>query len=392
MAIIKKASAAVLAVVCVAVATLGGIMTVHAYQGVLKSRVAELAAARQEASVTLQEARAAGLSTTPLANALATPAPPLGDRVALLITGGSGPNSWTTEATLLKADAAALQPALAQWKSGMGAIKSERSILAAAFANLQKQLPQTASAIATRSHGLLLTGSVPTPEQPAALAALKSNVAWADTLISAASSAKNTITQSQSLLSQATQLKIATTGVPSALAALQAVYTSSTDPVSITNAVSTYENSSAVNLLQAEVRAADPGPGKVIVIRLAAQSLTAYDNGKVVLETPVTTGRPGLTTPIGVDTIGYHESPYLFISPWPPSSPYWYEPTWVTWVMEFHAGGYFIHDAWWEPNSVYGPGSEYGPDASHGCVQTPHAAMQFLYSWTPNGTTVVVAP
>ncbi|MCL4544731.1 MAG: L,D-transpeptidase, partial [Chloroflexi bacterium] len=88
----------------------------------------------------------------------------------------------------------------------------------------------------------------------------------------------------------------------------------------------------------------------------------------------------------------WHASPYVFISPWPKSSPFWYPRSKVKWVMHFHSEGYFIHDAPWEPNSVYGPGSENGPDASHGCVQVPHTAMKFLYTWTPNGTTVVIAP
>ncbi|MHB1525809.1 MAG: L,D-transpeptidase [Candidatus Dormibacteria bacterium] len=137
--------------------------------------------------------------------------------------------------------------------------------------------------------------------------------------------------------------------------------------------------------------AADPGPGKVIVISLSAQSLTAYDNGQVVLTTPITTGMPGLRTPTGIFSIHWKQTPYLFISPWPQGSRYYYPPSWTTWVMNFLTGGYFIHNAPWEPASAYGPGSENGPDASHGCVHVPYSAMQFLFGWTPDGTRVVVA-
>ncbi len=146
----------------------------------------------------------------------------------------------------------------------------------------------------------------------------------------------------------------------------------------------------ALSYLQA--LAAHPGPGRVIVIHLVAQSLTAYDSGQAILTTPVTTGRRYLRTPVGVDTITWHASPYLFISPWPRSSPFWYPRSWVHWVLHFHSGGYFIHDAPWEPNWAYGPGSENGPYSSHGCVQVPYTPMRFLYRWATNGTRVIIVP
>jgi lipoprotein-anchoring transpeptidase ErfK/SrfK len=133
------------------------------------------------------------------------------------------------------------------------------------------------------------------------------------------------------------------------------------------------------------------GIGKVIVVDLATQSLTAYDSGQVVLAAPVTTGMPGLRTPTGTFSIHWKATPYLFISPWPKGSPYYYSPEWATWVMNFLSGGFDIHDAPWEPASAFGPGSENGPYASHGCVHVPYIAMQFLFAWSPDGTTVVIA-
>ncbi len=132
-------------------------------------------------------------------------------------------------------------------------------------------------------------------------------------------------------------------------------------------------------------------PGKSIYISLSLQEMVFYDNGCAVRATPVTTGRALLRTPTGTYHIFDKQSPYVFISPWPPGSPFWYPTSPVNWVMEFDQGGYYIHDAPWEPTSVYGPGSQNGPDASHGCVQTPGAVMAWAYSWTPMGTTVVVA-
>ncbi len=132
--------------------------------------------------------------------------------------------------------------------------------------------------------------------------------------------------------------------------------------------------------------------GKSIYISLSLQEMVFYDNGCAVKATPVTTGRPLLRTPTGTFHIFDKQTPYVFISPWPPGSPFWYPTSPVNWVMEFDQGGYYIHDAPWEPTSEYGPGSEnIVPQASHGCVQTPGAVMAWAYPWTPMGTPVVIA-
>ncbi len=133
------------------------------------------------------------------------------------------------------------------------------------------------------------------------------------------------------------------------------------------------------------------GPdAKAVVIRLEDQTLTAYLNGKPILHTPVTTGRPALPTPVGSYRIQAAYSPYTFISPWPKGNPYWYPPTPVDWAMPFYDGD-FIHNDPAEPASAFGRGSENGPYASHGCVHVPDAAMAFLFHWLPIGARVIVA-
>ena len=129
---------------------------------------------------------------------------------------------------------------------------------------------------------------------------------------------------------------------------------------------------------------------KAVVVRLATQTLTAYLNGKPVLQTPVTTGRPALPTPIGSFSVLNRESPYTFHSPWPHGSPYWYPPTPVTWAMEFYNGD-FIHDDPGEPSTAFGSNSQAGYFASHGCVHVPHDVMAFLYNWLPVGAPLIVA-
>jgi lipoprotein-anchoring transpeptidase ErfK/SrfK len=129
---------------------------------------------------------------------------------------------------------------------------------------------------------------------------------------------------------------------------------------------------------------------KAVVVRLDSQTLTAYLNGKAVLTTPVTTGRPALPTPTGSFYIHYRASPYVFTSPWPKGSAYYYPPTPVTWAMYFEDND-FLHDDPGEPAGDFGAGSENGPWASHGCVHVPHDAMAFLYNWLPVGAPVIVS-
>lgn len=130
--------------------------------------------------------------------------------------------------------------------------------------------------------------------------------------------------------------------------------------------------------------------GKVIDVDVTTQSAVFFDDGCIAGQSLVTTGRPGLRTPTGTFHIYAKYSPITLISPWPTSSPYYYSPETASYAMEFLRGGFFIHDAPWEPPSVFGPGSQNGVDASHGCVHIPTPTMAWLYSWTPIGTTVIV--
>lgn len=144
------------------------------------------------------------------------------------------------------------------------------------------------------------------------------------------------------------------------------------------------------------VRAGELSPGKVIVVSLSQQWMDVYQQGKEVENGPVTTGRPHLPTPTGTYHIFAKSSPLTFHSPWPRTSRYWYPPTKVQYAMEWRAGGYYLHDAWW--HVTFGPGTnvkhtdpvggvQYG---SHGCIEVPPSAAKWLYHWAPIGTTVEV--
>jgi len=130
--------------------------------------------------------------------------------------------------------------------------------------------------------------------------------------------------------------------------------------------------------------------GRSITISLTLQEAIFYQDGCVAQATPITTGREFLRTPTGTYHVFFKQSPFTFISPWPKTSSFWYPPSPVSWVMEFASGGYFLHDAPWEPSGVYGPDSEDSAYASHGCIHIPTSVMQWAYQWTPMGAPVVI--
>jgi lipoprotein-anchoring transpeptidase ErfK/SrfK len=146
---------------------------------------------------------------------------------------------------------------------------------------------------------------------------------------------------------------------------------------------------------QVEARMRAVMPPKAIMVSVGEQALRAYQDGRLVLFTYVTTGRPELPTVTGHFSIYDKVTPWQFISPWPPGSPYYYPPTWIKYWMPFYSG-YGLHDAWWRHD--YGPGTNvYGdgpgssePTGTHGCVNIPFAQTQWLWNWAPVGTPVIV--
>ena len=136
---------------------------------------------------------------------------------------------------------------------------------------------------------------------------------------------------------------------------------------------------------------------KRIVVSLSQQRLWAYNGNTLVLTTLVTTGNKVLPTPSGLFHVMFKRSPFVFRSPWPKGSPYYYLPTRSTYVLYFHDYGYYIHDAPWR--SVYGPGSNAATGApgqndtgTHGCVNVPGNVMVQLYTWATPGTAVLIKP
>ncbi|MBX3071479.1 MAG: L,D-transpeptidase [Thermomicrobiales bacterium] len=126
-----------------------------------------------------------------------------------------------------------------------------------------------------------------------------------------------------------------------------------------------------------------PGPPangeRVIDINLSSQYMIAYQGGWVVMESYVSTGRPGFDTPPGT----------YYINTKLPSQTMsgvlggeYYNVPDVPWVMYFTDVGHAIHGTYWHNN--------FGAVMSHGCVNLPLDVAAWMYDWAPIGTKVVI--
>lgn len=138
------------------------------------------------------------------------------------------------------------------------------------------------------------------------------------------------------------------------------------------------------------------GVGQEVLVSISQQWLWAYQDGKLVMSTPVTTGMPQLPTPTGTFHIMMKETNVWFYSPWLQGSPYYYTPEFIQYAMLFKDGGFYLHSAGWRQQ--FGPGTNVPhTDAngtwetgSHGCVNLPVDASATLYNWIGIGATVII--
>ena len=107
--------------------------------------------------------------------------------------------------------------------------------------------------------------------------------------------------------------------------------------------------------------------------------MTYYKDGEVLVHTDVVTGRKG-----GYDTpTGYYQVQTHSPNAWLTGPDY---RVFVKYWVGFYLA-YGIHDASWR--TEFG-GEKYIYDGSHGCVNTPEAAMKIIYDDITIGTPVVL--
>lgn len=114
--------------------------------------------------------------------------------------------------------------------------------------------------------------------------------------------------------------------------------------------------------------------GKWIEVILSRQRLNAWQNGRIVMTSLISSGVARYPTRRGVFRV------YIKLRSTRMRGP-GYDLRGVPWTM-YYSGSYAIHGAYWHNN--------FGWRMSHGCINLPVAFAGRLYAWTPVGTRVVV--
>lgn len=113
-----------------------------------------------------------------------------------------------------------------------------------------------------------------------------------------------------------------------------------------------------------------PGGGEVWVdINLSYQYMTIYQGNNILLELYVSTGKDNWETPTG--TFHVNRMIVLHDMTGATAGESWFVPD-VPWSMYFTNNGHAIHGTYWH--------NSYGTRLSHGCVNMPIWAAEYLYS------------
>ncbi len=115
---------------------------------------------------------------------------------------------------------------------------------------------------------------------------------------------------------------------------------------------------------------------KRVEVRLNDQLLLAYEYGKIVFATRISTGGKRLsgkyTTPIG-EFVTYHKRPTRHMAAGDIASNGFDLPG-VPWVLYITEGGISFHGTYWH--------NDYGHPHSHGCINLTPQAAKWLFRWT----------
>jgi len=119
--------------------------------------------------------------------------------------------------------------------------------------------------------------------------------------------------------------------------------------------------------------------GKLITVDIGKQMLYAWDGGKIVYQTPVSTGMYYTPTVKGSFKIYKKYALQDMKGHYLPYEPYSIKN--VPNVMYFYQA-YAIHGAYWH--------NHFGSVYTHGCVNVPVPASQWLFAFADTGTRVEV--
>jgi lipoprotein-anchoring transpeptidase ErfK/SrfK len=123
----------------------------------------------------------------------------------------------------------------------------------------------------------------------------------------------------------------------------------------------------------------DPSQELWVDINLSSQYMFVYSGNTPVLESYVSTGRPGFDTPTGTF---YVQTMYDYDDMEGVLGGEYYNVPQVPDVLYFTGQGHAIHGAYWHNN--------FGAVMSHGCVNLPMDVADWLYSYAHIGMRIVI--
>ena len=127
--------------------------------------------------------------------------------------------------------------------------------------------------------------------------------------------------------------------------------------------------------------------GSYVEINLSQQHLWVFQDHNVIYETPITSGATGAGFPTATGLFAiYYKTTNTHLVGYQYGPRYNYDVA-VKYWMPFYLG-FGMHDASWRNGKFGGPDYYYG--GSHGCVNLPDAAAEFIYNWSVVGTPVWV--
>jgi len=120
---------------------------------------------------------------------------------------------------------------------------------------------------------------------------------------------------------------------------------------------------------------------KKIEIDLSEQRMRLYENEQMIKESLVSTGKPGMETPVGKFQI-YNKFPRA----WSRTASLWM-PYWMAFLPSGFMG---IHELPEWPNGHKEGETSLGHPASHGCIRLGVGDAKFVYDWAEIGTPVII--
>lgn len=110
-----------------------------------------------------------------------------------------------------------------------------------------------------------------------------------------------------------------------------------------------------------------------VEVNLSEQHLYAWENGTIVFDVAISSGKPGWETPTGIFYVNQRLESQDMTGGNAGSEEYYYTPD-VPWIQYFDGNGDAIHGVYWHNNFGITP-------SSHGCVGAPVWAAKWLYDW-----------